>query len=512
MNQNNKKIRIAIQKNGKLKDESLKLLESKGFKFDLENGNTLIAPCKNADIEIIFVRHKDIPQYIQFGAADIGIVGYNILYEDIFKIEIIKKLGFGQCSLVIAVPKNSSFKKIEDLEEERIATSYPNSLKKFLKEKNISVALVPISGSVEITPKLNLSDAICDITQTGNTLIENDLIIIDKVLESEAVLIKSSFSDKQKDIQLNSFIDLLTGISNDEINEIFDKIPYKKILKIAKNIQEKLKINPSLAKKEKSNDEWGWVSKADTDIQRIILDYFKNSSLKNEYVIKTEEKILEKESNSKKEIQLIIDPLDGTSSFIKQKETWGIMIGICDKKGILQYSWNLLSTGDIYTTNSNKSLNKKKSFKGKIQDKETILIDVYDYKSDANEKFGNIFEKKLGIKAEQYKQTSYPSAIWAGWQLFKGELDGLLWLPSDKGKKYYPDYDLIFLEALEKQGLKIRLGKIDGNNAMLVIASTEEDVELLWQTGLQMISKDQQKKIQISKNPLQITSSIKEVT
>lgn len=137
-------------------------------------------------VETILVRNSDIPVYVGSGVADFGIVGENILFEQECRLPVITKLGFGKCSLVIAAPK-----KIKDLSEERIATSYPNTLKKYLKQNKINASIIKINGSVEICPGLGLCDAICDITQSGRTLKENRLKVIEKIMDSEAVLISS---------------------------------------------------------------------------------------------------------------------------------------------------------------------------------------------------------------------------------------------------------------------------------------------------------------------------------
>ena len=141
-----------------------------------------------------FVRYGDIPQYVQSGAADFGIVGQNILYENKFNIKVIKELGFGECKLIIAAPKRSPIKSPQDLEGERIATSYPNSLRKYLKKEGCGATIVKIRGGVEAAPAIGLADAICDLTQTGTTLKANGLKIISTVLESQAVLIESRFT------------------------------------------------------------------------------------------------------------------------------------------------------------------------------------------------------------------------------------------------------------------------------------------------------------------------------
>ncbi len=143
-------------------------------------------------VETILVRNSDIPVYVKSGVADFGIVGENVLIEQKYQLPIIKKLGFGKCSLIIAAPK-----KINNLSEERIATSYPNTLKKYLSENKINASIIKINGSVEICPRVGLSDAICDITQTGRTLKENKLKLLEKVLDSQAVLVSSPYVEKK---------------------------------------------------------------------------------------------------------------------------------------------------------------------------------------------------------------------------------------------------------------------------------------------------------------------------
>ncbi len=193
-----KTIRIAIQKEGRLKGPSIKFLKSLGIEITDSNGRMLVVPCKNSNIEILYVRHGDIPRYVENSTADFAIVGDNILFENNFNVNKIKKLNFGKCSLVIAVPSSSHIRKIQELEGERIATSYPNSLRKFLREKNINASIVEIKGSVEVAPSLGLADAICDLVRTGNTLKENNLRPIEKIFNSVAVLIESRSRTKEK--------------------------------------------------------------------------------------------------------------------------------------------------------------------------------------------------------------------------------------------------------------------------------------------------------------------------
>ena len=178
--------RIAIQKKGRLTDESLKYLDSLGIKVPT-NGRDLIARC--GDFEILFLRQTDIPVFVEKGIIDFGIVGQNSSQEKGYKVDIVESLGFAKCSLQIAVPKNSSIKSVADLKNERIATSFPNLLKDFLKKNGVNASIIEVKGSVEVTPVMGLTDAICDLVQTGKTLKENNLISIATVLESQAQLI-----------------------------------------------------------------------------------------------------------------------------------------------------------------------------------------------------------------------------------------------------------------------------------------------------------------------------------
>jgi ATP phosphoribosyltransferase len=205
---NNSRIKIAIQKKGRLKEPTIGFLNSLGIEVRL-NGNELIKISEDGDYEFIFVRDDDIPQYVAQGAADFGIVGLNVYEEKNSKLNILQRLSFGNCRLVIAVKNTSQIRTISDLQGERIATSYPKILTRFLKKNNINASIIEISGSVESAPDLNLADAVCDITQSGSTLKEHDLKITAEIMDSQAILIESPFiSNKKKD-----FINLLINNS-----------------------------------------------------------------------------------------------------------------------------------------------------------------------------------------------------------------------------------------------------------------------------------------------------------
>ncbi|NUS72279.1 MAG: ATP phosphoribosyltransferase [Corynebacteriales bacterium] len=182
-------IRIAVQKSGRLKDASMALLSDRGIAPNQsDNDRALIVACPG-NIEIVFVRHSDIPNYVQSGAADFGIVGENVLYEQDSAVAVQEKLGFGACEVMVAAPDGSPIRQLADLNGTRIATSYPNSLRKKLRDNDIDATIIQIGGAVEAAPALGLADAICDVTQTGSTLKANGLRKIGTLLRSEAVII-----------------------------------------------------------------------------------------------------------------------------------------------------------------------------------------------------------------------------------------------------------------------------------------------------------------------------------
>lgn len=182
-------LKIALQKSGRLSEKSLEILQQIGMDFD-RSKDQLFARCRNFDLDILFLRDDDIPEYVQDGVCDLGIVGENIIKERNAKVKIIEKLGFGRCRLSLAVPEGNSIQDLKELNGKRIATSYTASLNAFLKEQQITAEVIPLRGSVEIAPSLNLSDAICDLVSTGNTLKQNGLKEIEILFQSEAVLIQ----------------------------------------------------------------------------------------------------------------------------------------------------------------------------------------------------------------------------------------------------------------------------------------------------------------------------------
>ena len=183
-------LRIAIQKSGRLQEDSLRLLKESGLSFS--NGkNQLKTQVRNFPVEILFLRDDDIPQYIEDHVADVGIVGENVWIEKQKKNELVKRLDFARCRLSIAVPRSENYTGIPYLQGKNIATSYPVIVQQFLDKHKITAGIHEISGSVEIAPGIGLADAICDIVSTGSTLMSNGLKEVETVMQSEAVLITS---------------------------------------------------------------------------------------------------------------------------------------------------------------------------------------------------------------------------------------------------------------------------------------------------------------------------------
>lgn len=231
------KLKLALQKSGRLSEKSLKLLEECGIK--ISNGTRkLKAVSSNFPLEILFLRDDDIPQYVEQGVADIGILGLNEVLEQKKQIETIQKLGFAQCRLSLAIPKEESYDGIQYFENKKIATSYPEILSNYFQEKNISAQIEKIGGSVEIAPGIGLSDAIFDIISTGSTLLTNGLKEVETVVESEAVLVSNNdLFDGKKDIlqkllfRINAVKEaseskyILLNAPNENLDKIIDILP-----------------------------------------------------------------------------------------------------------------------------------------------------------------------------------------------------------------------------------------------------------------------------------------------
>jgi ATP phosphoribosyltransferase len=231
------KLKIAIQKSGRLHDGSVNLLKECGI--DVVNGvNKLKTEASNFPLEVYFFRDDDIPQYVEDAVADIGIIGENVVYESNKKVTVVEELGFATCRLSIAVRKGEVYKSASYLNGKRIATSYPVILQQFLDKNNITAEIHEISGSVEIAPGIGLADAICDIVSSGSTLFMNGLQEAEMILQSRTVMIKNNklnaaqqkLLDKLlfriqsvKKAKNNKYI--LLNAPNDKLNEIIGLLP-----------------------------------------------------------------------------------------------------------------------------------------------------------------------------------------------------------------------------------------------------------------------------------------------
>ncbi len=182
------RLKLAVQRNGRLTDETLKLLQAIGLEFE-SYGQRLFSVCRNFPLSILFGRDDDIPEYVGLGTVDLGIVGRNLIFEEDVEVVELRQLGFGFCELVVAVLRDSHFETVDDLKGAKIATSYPASAKKFFTSRGWNPEVITLSGSVEVAPGLGLAEGIVELTATGSTLILNDLRKIDTILESQAVLV-----------------------------------------------------------------------------------------------------------------------------------------------------------------------------------------------------------------------------------------------------------------------------------------------------------------------------------
>ena len=197
----NTNLKLAIQKNGRLTEDAVNFLRSAGLQFE-NYKQKLFSSCRNFPLEIVYVRDDDIPDYVESGAVDLGIVGQNILNESNNEVKNIINLNFGICSLSIAIPKNSNLTLVKQLRNARIFTSYPNSTEKYFKKKNIPVYIMAVSGSVEITPALGIADAIVDLVATGQTLALNNLKVFEKIYDSQATLIAGNKNNLSEEKQI----------------------------------------------------------------------------------------------------------------------------------------------------------------------------------------------------------------------------------------------------------------------------------------------------------------------
>jgi ATP phosphoribosyltransferase len=212
------KLKIAIQKSGRLYEDSVALLKECGI--DLRNvKDRLKTESDNFPLEVFFLRDDDIPQYVQDGVADIGIVGENVLFEKNKTVEVVEQLGFGKCRLSVAVPRNMAYSSIQDLEGKRIATSYPVLLKSYLQQNNTNCEIHEISGSVEIAPGIGLADAVADLVSSGGTLFMNGLKEVETIFSSQAVLVQHKGLNGEKQPILQKLLFRIRAVKKSKRNK-----------------------------------------------------------------------------------------------------------------------------------------------------------------------------------------------------------------------------------------------------------------------------------------------------
>jgi len=256
---NNGSLKLAIQKNGRLTENTLSLLKSAGLEFESYK-QRLFSSCWNFPLNIVYLRDDDIPDYVARGAVDIGIVGENVIFETKSDVTVELKLNYGYCSLCVAVPKESNISTIEELKGKKIATSYPQSTTSYFSKRKLNCEIVQINGSVEIAPSLNMADAIVDLVSSGSTLLLNDLRTVEKIFDSQAVLIRNNSLSKERGILLDKLMTRLTGVLSAQNYKYVMMNAPSKILPTIKAIVPGLK-SPTISSLTTS----GWIS-----IQTVI--------------------------------------------------------------------------------------------------------------------------------------------------------------------------------------------------------------------------------------------------
>lgn len=226
------KLKIALQKSGRLSEKSIALLEECGLKFP-NGGGKLITESSNFPVEILFLRDDDIPQYVEQNVAHIGIIGENVFIESQKQINIIEKLNFSGCRLSLAVPKETDYEGVSFFNNKKVATSYPNILQIFFNENGINATVEVISGSVEIAPGIGLADGIFDIVSSGSTLLSNGLKEVEIVLKSQAVLVSNQNLDEEIQSILNKLLFRIRSVQKAKENKyILLNTPNKQLEKI----------------------------------------------------------------------------------------------------------------------------------------------------------------------------------------------------------------------------------------------------------------------------------------
>lgn len=205
------RLRLAVPNKGRMVEPTLRLLHDAGLVFD-EHDRSLVARVQNFDLDILFVRTNDIIEFVGDGVADLGITGIDLLTETGAELPRIRDLGYGRCRLAAAVPNDSPHRSVEDLAGLRVATAHPNSARRFFAGRGIPVDIVPISGAVEVAPRLGLAEAIVDLVSTGSTLVMNGLRQVGDVLASEAILVANPSAQRERAAELAAIDTMLTAV------------------------------------------------------------------------------------------------------------------------------------------------------------------------------------------------------------------------------------------------------------------------------------------------------------
>jgi ATP phosphoribosyltransferase len=205
------RLRLAVPNKGRLVEPTIELLRDAGLMFE-EHHRSLVARVQNYDLDVLFVRTNDVIEFVGDGVADLGVTGEDLLAETGAELPRLRPLGYGRCRLAAAVPTDADYRAVEDLAGLRVATAHPNTTRKFFDERRIPVDVIPISGAVEVAPRLGLAEAIVDLVSTGSTLVMNGLRAIGDVLESEAILIANPTSHRQRGAELAAIDTMFSAV------------------------------------------------------------------------------------------------------------------------------------------------------------------------------------------------------------------------------------------------------------------------------------------------------------
>lgn len=205
------RLRLAVPNKGRMVEPTLRLLHDAGLVFE-EHDRSLVSRVQNFDLDILFVRTNDIIEFVGDGVADLGITGIDLLTETGAELPRIRELGYGRCRLAAAVPNDAAFRELADLAGHRVATAHPNTARRFFAERDIAVDIIPISGAVEVAPRLGLAEGIVDLVSTGSTLVMNGLRQIGDVLDSEAILVANPTADRERGPELAAIDTMLSAV------------------------------------------------------------------------------------------------------------------------------------------------------------------------------------------------------------------------------------------------------------------------------------------------------------